>query len=96
MKRFAFVGLLAMAAWSLAPAQTWKPVAGNIMSKWVADVSPDNVLPEYPRPQMVRKDWQNLNGMWDYAIQPMAQNRPSRISGENPGALPGPVRAFGC
>ncbi|MBW8844177.1 MAG: hypothetical protein JF607_04295 [Burkholderiales bacterium] len=23
-------------------------------------------LPEYPRPQLVRKDWLNLNGSWDY------------------------------
>lgn len=23
-------------------------------------------LPEYPRPQMVRSQWLNLNGMWDY------------------------------
>ncbi|MEG1270845.1 MAG: glycoside hydrolase family 2 [Ruthenibacterium sp.] len=25
-------------------------------------------LPEYPRPQLQRGAWQNLNGLWDYAI----------------------------
>ena len=38
------------------------------MTKWARDVKPSKVLPEYPRPQMVREDWQNLNGRWDYAL----------------------------
>src|SRR5687768_5467337 len=46
------------------------------MTRWAKDVSPDNVLPEYPRPQMVRKDWLNLNGLWDYAIRPKDEPRP--------------------
>lgn len=29
-------------------------------------VSPDNALPDYPRPQMTRAAWLNLNGVWDY------------------------------
>ena len=31
-------------------------------------LSPDNVLPEYPRPQMRRDSFLSLNGHWDYAI----------------------------
>ena len=37
-----------------------------IMTKWAKDVDPANPLPEYPRPQMVRKDWLNLNGVWQF------------------------------
>lgn len=48
----------------------WKPAGDNIMSPWVEQVDPENVLPEYPRPQMVRDKWMNLNGLWDYAILP--------------------------
>ena len=45
----------------------WKCVEGKIVSRWAKDVSPQNAHPEYPRPQMVRKDWMNLNGLWQYA-----------------------------
>ena len=38
------------------------------MTEWASQVDPANVLPEYPRPQMERPDWQNLNGLWDYAV----------------------------
>jgi beta-galactosidase/beta-glucuronidase len=40
------------------------------MTRWAADVSPTNALPDYPRPQLARADWLNLNGLWDYAITP--------------------------
>ena len=28
----------------------------------------NNILPEYPRPQMVRDSYINLNGKWNYTI----------------------------
>jgi len=59
----------------------WKPVGGNIMTRWADDIDPHNVLPEYPRPQMVRSDWLNLNGLWDYAIQARDAERPSAFNG---------------
>ena len=66
--------LLTLATAALAAgtvmAQAWKPAGNKIMTPWAEKVSPANPLPEYPRPQMVRSLWQNLNGLWDYAITP--------------------------
>lgn len=53
-----------------ASAQEWAPVGDNIRTQWAADVDPSCPLPEYPRPQMVRAEWQNLNGLWNYAVIP--------------------------
>ncbi len=39
-------------------------------------------LPQYPRPQMERPDWQNLNGLWDYAIQPASLPQPRQYDGK--------------
>lgn len=49
-------------------SQTWQPVGDKIKSPWVDHIDAANPLPEYPRPQLVREQWQNLNGLWDYAI----------------------------
>ena len=67
-----------------APADTvqWSPAGDRIMTEWAADVDPSNVLPEYPRPQMMREDWLNLNGMWDYAITAKDASRPGTFDGQ--------------
>ncbi len=60
----------------------WKPAPAPLMTRWAKDVNPDAVLPEYPRPQMVRPQWQNLNGLWDYAITPRASEKPAAFDGQ--------------
>ena len=63
----------------------WKPVGDKIKTPWAEKVDPANVLPEYPRPQMTRTQvqdgWQNLNGLWNYAILPMGET-PEKYDGQ--------------
>jgi len=53
--------------------QAWAPQGYKIKTRWAADVDPQCPLPEYPRPQLVRQEWLNLNGLWQYAITPQTQ-----------------------
>ena len=74
--------IFAITLGGIAMAQ-WKPVEGQLMTRWAKDVSPGNVWPEYPRPQMTRDQWQNLNGLWDYAITPSTvDSRPAAWEGQ--------------
>jgi hypothetical protein len=65
----------------LPAAPAWQPAKGPLLTRWAKDVSPRNPLPEYPRPQLVRKEWQSLNGLWDYAIAPTNAPQPSDFQG---------------
>ncbi len=67
MSRLLFTAILFSLA-TTAFAADYKPAAAPLMTKWGKKVTPDNAWREYPRPQLVRKDWLNLNGLWDYAI----------------------------
>ena len=60
----------------------WKPAGERIQTEWAAQVDPAHVLPEYPRPQMERDRWQNLNGLWQYAVVPKDAARPAEFEGE--------------
>ena len=71
----------------LASAQTPAPVpaqvrAAPILSRWEKQLTPENAWREYPRPQLVRQQWQNLNGLWDYAITPKTAPQPTTFSGQ--------------
>lgn len=65
---------------SCASAPEWAPAGDRIMTSWGEALDPENVLQEYPRPQMVRERWVNLNGLWEYAITP-ADAVPDKMDG---------------
>lgn len=69
---------LALAASSVLAAATataapptdddgWQMGPLRMTTPWTNDVSPSNALPEYPRPQLTRPDWKNLDGVWQFA-----------------------------
>src|SRR5215217_4579354 len=52
-----------------APANavvSWQRKTPPLSTQWTQLVEPDNALPQYPRPQMTRSRWLNLNGVWEY------------------------------
>ncbi|MBW2241114.1 MAG: beta-galactosidase [Deltaproteobacteria bacterium] len=53
-----------------------------LRTRWADDVDPDLPLPEYPRPQLRRERWTNLNGRWDLAIQPREASAPASFDQE--------------
>lgn len=65
-----------------ANAQKWEMKQVPVKTRWAKDVNPDNILQEYPRPQLVRKQWQNLNGLWDYAITLNSESVPKQFDGK--------------
>ncbi len=60
----------------------WKPAGDKIKTAWAEQIDPNHVLPEYPRPLMERKEWKNLNGLWNYAIRPAGSAQPTEMDGE--------------
>jgi hypothetical protein len=47
----------------------WKPAGDRLKTRWGVNLDPNKVWQEYPRPQLERKDWINLNGLWKYAVK---------------------------
>ena len=60
----------------------WEPVAGQLITRWGAEVNPENAWQEYPRPQLRRSAWHNLNGLWDYAIAPVEMEMVLEYTGQ--------------
>ncbi len=67
---------------TLSLSAQWQPAGDKIKTRWASQVNVNNVLPEYPRPIMKRAEWQNLNGLWDYAILPVGKQTPISFDGK--------------
>lgn len=65
----------------LAMAQ-YAPAGDSLKTRWASEITPENVWQEYPRPQMYRLYWENLNGLWDYAIRPKGENNIGEFDGK--------------
>ena len=68
MRRFALI-VLCIIFPKVLFSSDWKPAGDKLKTRWASEVNPDCPHPEYPRPQIVRNDWINLNGLWKYRIQ---------------------------
>lgn len=66
-------------------------------SRWADDVRPESVWTEYPRPQMTRSKWTNLNGLWDYAVTKSNADQPTDFDGNIlvPFAIESPLSGVG-
>jgi len=61
-----FILFLLIALLPISLLAQFTPKVSPLKTPWTDKVDKNNPLPEYPRPQMVRADWMNLNGYWEF------------------------------
>ncbi|NUK10657.1 glycoside hydrolase family 2 [Streptomyces lunaelactis] len=67
------------AFWSSGPNRS----TYELRTRWADDITPGNAHREYPRPQLTRDAWQNLNGSWQFAAAEAGEQPPvGRTLGE--------------
>ncbi len=70
------LGLFAVLLTPLA-ASAFAPKPPPLATPWTNQVSVTDPLPEYPRPQLTRTEWQSLNGVWQFAPASDLNNPPT-------------------
>ncbi|MGP4089808.1 PA14 domain-containing protein, partial [Streptomyces sp. KR55] len=65
-------GNVVNAFWSSGPNHS----THQLRTRWADDVTPDNAHREYPRPQLTRDSWRNLNGTWQFAAARAGEQPP--------------------
>ncbi|MDX9867524.1 MAG: glycoside hydrolase family 2 TIM barrel-domain containing protein [Kiritimatiellia bacterium] len=58
------------------PVPEREPFPSALITPWGETVTDQNAWTGYPRPQLRRKAWQNLNGSWEFAVTPVTQQEP--------------------
>ncbi|WP_443050555.1 PA14 domain-containing protein [Streptomyces sp. NBC_00286] len=65
-------GNVVEAFWSSGPNRS----TYQLRTQWADEVGPGNAHPEYPRPQLTRDAWRNLNGRWQFAAAEAGEKPP--------------------
>ena len=68
MKKSLLVLGLCVALHTNAVETVWSPKGDKIKTEWADKLTPDNVWQSYPRPQLKRAEWMNMNGLWNYSV----------------------------
>ncbi|WP_235997399.1 AbfB domain-containing protein [Nocardiopsis coralli] len=92
------MGALLLPVLTTSPASAEQPAGVSeaeppMTTPWTDEVGPDNALPEYPRPQMVRDDWLNLNGTWEWAPAEEGEDPPLGTPLDDEILVPYPVES---
>lgn len=78
---FAFAAAAILFATMQSSAQ-WKPAGDKIKTPWAEKVNPKLPWNVYPRPQLKRTQWLNLNGQWNYAVKGLDSAEPTVFDGK--------------
>lgn len=81
----------------LSAVADWKPAENTMLTPWGEKVTPENAWQQYPRPQMVREEWINLNGLWKFAVTKNTAAKPAEFKEQIliPFALETPLSGVG-
>jgi tetratricopeptide (TPR) repeat protein len=82
MKKIMILVLLNFITLGINAQTIWKMQPIMMQTRWANDVTPTHTLEDYPRPQMIRNNWKNLNGLWQYAITEKGVALPKTYDGD--------------
>lgn len=89
------VALLAvlLAPVRVAAAAPVRAAPAQLTTPWTHEVTPSNALPDYPRPQLTRTRWLNLNGTWQFAAATAGEAPPAGTDLKERILVPYPVES---
>jgi len=81
----------------MTSAVDWKMAKASLTTEWGETVTTENAWKEYPRPQLQRENWTNMNGIWNYVVTAQDAKKPKNWNGEilAPYCLESPLSGVG-
>ncbi|MBM3420553.1 MAG: hypothetical protein FJY11_05395 [Bacteroidetes bacterium] len=74
--------LLLVTSCSVDRSASWQIAENPLITEWSLQIDPEKPWNIYPRPAMARREWLNLNGLWDYAITGIQPEPPAAWEGK--------------